>query len=316
MKTKFLVLLSLLSFLSISMASAQFFNKKKVIITEVVDKTGEVANGTKTYIRSYLTDAITNSEGYTGYGDIPISYYEYNFERVGRITQATLTAVYKRYEAEFVLISEINKLDDKMVLLTARIIQTQTGEIESSSMQYVEADLKYLPDACKKLVSKLLRKEAQSPTSNSASKQSFFAETRQKPAATATPTYRVGDYIKINGVSGVVFTVWNEGKNGKAVSVQEMYGDWKYADQKCKSLAAGWRLPTKGELGAIYNQKATLNNTLDVMAEVKISDYPYWSSDQFVPYHANEMWRVYMDSGFEENDLVNHKNMFRAVASF
>lgn len=211
MKTKFLVLLSLLSFLSISMASAQFFNKKKVIITEVVDKAGDVADGAKVFIRSALTDAAAPAP--------------------------------KRAAAAFF---------------------------------------------------------ANAPTSSPA-------------PAPAVRTYKVGDYIEINGVGGVVFAVWNNGQNGKAVSLKEFECDWHSAAQKCSSLGKGWRLPSMSEWRAIYNQKSVINNTLASMAEKGLSNAFYWSS---VEYNSDCAWLVNMYRGYTNDYDKIDIGYVRAVSDF
>ena len=84
MKTRFILLVALFALFSTTV-SAQFYNRKKVAITEVVDKSGDVAPGTKTFIRSALTDAITNSEGYEGYDSISFLSLEMNLVMIGML---------------------------------------------------------------------------------------------------------------------------------------------------------------------------------------------------------------------------------------
>ncbi len=154
MKTRIILLLALFSMVSTTV-SAQFYNRKKVAITEVVDKSGDVAVGTKSYIRSALTDAITNSEGYEGYDSISFLSLEMNFDRTGNISSATLTYV-KKQLMEYILISEVTPLDRQTVLLSARIVNTSTGKIVASSSVRTYADIDYLRSACANLTSKLV----------------------------------------------------------------------------------------------------------------------------------------------------------------
>ncbi len=154
MKTRFFLLVALLAFVSTTV-SAQFYNRKKVAITEVVDKSGEVSDGTKTYIRTALTNAITNSEGYEGYDSISFISLEMNFDRHGNISSATLTYV-KNQMMEYVLISEVTPLDKQTVLLSARIVNTSTGKIVASSSLRTYADLDCLDSACNNLAYKLV----------------------------------------------------------------------------------------------------------------------------------------------------------------
>ena len=154
MKTKFLLLFALLSFVSYS-ASAQFYNRKKVAITEVVDKSGDVAEGTKTYVRSALTDAITNSDGYEGYTSISFVSLEMNFDKTGNLSSTTLSYV-KKQMMEYILVSEITPLDKQTVLLTARIVNASDGKIVASSSVRTYADIDYLDSACNSLCCKLV----------------------------------------------------------------------------------------------------------------------------------------------------------------
>lgn len=155
MKTKFFLLVALFALVSTTTVSAQFYNRKKVAITEVVDKSGDVAEGTKTFIRSALTDAITNSDGYEGYASISFLSLEMNFDKTGNISSASLTYV-KKQLMEYILVSEVTPLDKKTVLLSARIVNTSNGKIVASSSVRTYADIDYLRSACNALACKLV----------------------------------------------------------------------------------------------------------------------------------------------------------------
>ena len=155
MKTKFFLLVALFALVSTTTVSAQFYNRKKVAITEVVDKSGDVAEGTKTFIRSALTDAITNSDGYEGYASISFLSLEMNFDKTGNISSASLTYV-KKQLMEYILVSEVTPLDKKTVLLSARIVNTSIGKIVASSSVRTYADIDYLRSACNALACKLV----------------------------------------------------------------------------------------------------------------------------------------------------------------
>ena len=154
MKTKVILLFALLALVSTAV-QAQFYNRKKVAVTEVVDKSGDVADGTKTFIRTALTDAITNSDGYEGYAEICFMSLEMNFDRTGNISKATLTYV-KKQMMEYILVSEVTPLDKKTVLLSARIVNTSNGKIVASSSVRTYADIDYLRGACNSLAYKLV----------------------------------------------------------------------------------------------------------------------------------------------------------------
>ena len=156
MKTRLILLVALFAFVS-TCASAQFYNRKKVAITEVVDRSADrdISEGTKTFIRTALTDAITNSEGYEGYATISFISLEANFDRTGNLSSATLSYVQKQM-MEYVLVAEITPLDKRTVLLSARIVRTSDGKIVASSSERTCADIDYLRSACNALAYNLV----------------------------------------------------------------------------------------------------------------------------------------------------------------
>ena len=130
MKTRIILLVALFALVSTTTVSAQFYKCKKVAITEVVDRSenGDLSNGTKAFIRSALTDAITASEGYEGYTTISFTTLEMNFDRTGNISSATLTYV-KKQMMEYILVAEVTPLDKSTALLSARIVETSSGKL-------------------------------------------------------------------------------------------------------------------------------------------------------------------------------------------
>jgi serine/threonine protein kinase len=117
-----------------------------------------------------------------------------------------------------------------------------------------------------------------------------------------TRTYNVGDYYNENGVEGVVFQVWDGGRHGKIVSLDEAQlvwdsrvkygffsssvgsstgafnkhdgrantdklmarGDSKFFDAAkwCRAKGDGWYLPAVEELKTIYINKSKINPAL------------------------------------------------------
>ena len=67
-----------------------------------------------------------------------------------------------------------------------------------------------------------------------------IAERDERTVLTATRTYKVGDYYNENGKQGVVFDVWDGGRHGKIVSLDETSAPWdsrvKWDDNKRKYI--------------------------------------------------------------------------------
>lgn len=153
MKTKLILLVLLFALLPVTV-TAQFYKAKKVAITEVVDASGEVAESTKNLIRSALTDAITNSEGYEAHTQISFISLELNFDKTGNITSSTLEYV-KQQEMSYILVSKIVPMG-KSVLLSAQIVETSTGKVVASSSAHSSTKLSSLRKASKQLSNKLV----------------------------------------------------------------------------------------------------------------------------------------------------------------
>ncbi len=154
MKTKLILLATLFTLVS-TYVSAQFYKPKKVAITEVVDESGEVNDGTKKFIRTAITDAITNSEGYVGYDQISFTTLEVNFGKTGNITSAILSYVQKQ-EGDYILVSDITTMDKRSVLISARIVKVSDGKIVASSSVTTAPNLDSLRSACNELCYKLV----------------------------------------------------------------------------------------------------------------------------------------------------------------
>lgn len=156
MKTKIILLVAFFAFAT-SSVSAQFYAMKKVLITEVVDKSEDgLSQGTKAMIRAALTSAITASEGCVGYDTISILQVDSTFDRHGNVTKTILSYVQKQ-QMEYVLVTEATPLDKSTILLSARIIKTDTGKIVGTSSIRTVATLNCLQSSSRTLANNLIR---------------------------------------------------------------------------------------------------------------------------------------------------------------
>ena len=135
-----LFLLDIMVALLSSCATIQNIEPKKVVITEVVDASGEVSEGTKDFILNALTDALkrTETEGYDVYTTSPI------------IDQTLQPQI------DYILTTKITLLSKETVLLRAEIVEASTARIVSSSSVSARADIKYMREASKELTNKLI----------------------------------------------------------------------------------------------------------------------------------------------------------------
>lgn len=179
--------------------------------------------------------------------------------------------------------------------------------------------------------------------------------TTPKPAPAATPakTYKKGDYYNDGTKEGVVFDVWDGGKHGKIVSLDQEKLNWctkvqfdkqivvgttSETDGKvntdivmartdsveypafvwCRNKGEDWYLPAKEELELLLldsSVHAAVNRTIVSRGATKLSDF-YWSSTEYANYHMFCAWLVHMYSGYTGNYNKYFNYYVRAVSAF
>ena len=162
--------------------------------------------------------------------------------------------------------------------------------------------------------------------------------------------YQIGDYYKVNGKEGVVFEVWDGGRHGKIVSLDEASLQWctlmqykkgielgltNRSDGKvntdnvmqrsdsvqypaffwCRKKGAEWYLPAVDELKAIDNNKSAINSTLAKYG-TKLRDNWHWSSTEYEDKPKFHAWYVIMNLGRTGYDTKSGTIYVRAVSAF
>ena len=166
-----------------------------------------------------------------------------------------------------------------------------------------------------------------------------------------TRTYNVGDYYNENGVEGVVFQVWDGGRHGKIVSLDEAElawdsrvnigffssvglltransdsdgrantdklmasGDSEFFDAAkwCRAMGDGWYLPAKRELMLIQDDISKINAALDENVGEKLKGW-YWSSTEIDDFCA---WSVRVGNGNTDYDRKCNYRYVRAIYAF
>lgn len=98
---------------------------------------------------------------------------------------------------------------------------------------------------------------------------------------TTTPqkSWQVGDIYEVNGVKGVVFSVTNDGKHGRVISLDEIAANYDDAEVWTQSLGTGWRLPNYEEIKIINRNLPEINEQLYLLNQEQILTYivrNYW----------------------------------------
>lgn len=178
---------------------------------------------------------------------------------------------------------------------------------------------------------------------------------KSSSAEEKTKIYQIGDYYNENGKRGVVFEVWDGGRHGKIVSLDETRAAWDtrvdrdddgwkngtrtYADSKsdgkantdkimarsdskyfeafawCRAKGSSWYLPSRNELTSIFNNKSTLDDTLQKYGTALNS--VYWTSMECVYYKPEFCaWYVSIYNGNTRYLYKGFYNYVRAVSAF
>ena len=133
------LLILLLSVISLSVVAQK--EVKKVAILETVDRYGNVPYGVLLQVRSSLTFAISNTEGYEGFDRVDISAItgEQNFQRTGHVDEEQIKRIGVMTGASYVLIAEAAQYDDQNIIITAKILDVETSGIIKSAPGIIES---------------------------------------------------------------------------------------------------------------------------------------------------------------------------------
>lgn len=327
-----ILLLCCMAMLVPSIASAQFFEKQKVVVWEVFDRNNDVkvAQATKQQIRTSIVDAFVNSRNYEA--------YEANMNDVkSRISAKGLTesrsnivkTIKELYGVDYVIFTDIkiiqhsSSFDDFLVHLSSDFFSTETQKSERMFYVDLKSDEREIPSACAKLLAGLLGEKVSSqdsvPSQNqqwqsqqSAPQQSYQPATQPRPQQ---PTgKRVGEIVYHNGVAAVVIALYDgAGQHGLLMSAGETELNWYSARAWCSNLGSGWRLPRRSELELIANNKTEINKASVSTSFTPISTSKYWSSEE---YHSSSAWCIGINSKLHSQCNKNLRLYVRAVATF
>lgn len=146
-------------------ASAQFFEKQKVIVWEIFDRNNDVkvSPAAKQMIRTGFVDAFVSSRNYEA--------FEADFDDVDNYIKAKgwskspqniAIAVKDLHKVDYILFTTLKVLhqgtsyDAYDMLLTSELLSTETQKTERTSYQELKSDINEIPVACATLLGKLL----------------------------------------------------------------------------------------------------------------------------------------------------------------
>ena len=185
---KKIILIVLLCSISINMAMAQ----RKVAILETIDKEGCIPYGIELALRASLATGVTNATEFEGYDRVDLAsvFGEHDFQRTGLVTDEQIHKLGEMTGASYVMIAEVAMLNADNIIITAKVVDVETGKIENSAVMTSSIDASKMSKTCDILAKKLLNI---SPDNSSATRFESFDGQRRDNNPTESA---IGNYIE------------------------------------------------------------------------------------------------------------------------
>lgn len=137
---------------------AQSDGVKRVAVLEIIDKEQVFSRGVKTLVRSKLTYALTNISGYECYERIDVASIlnELDFQKTGMVSDNQIKSIGKMNGVDFILISEIAKIDSEQIVISAKIVGVENAKLENSATIVSSVGADILEKRCRELAKTLL----------------------------------------------------------------------------------------------------------------------------------------------------------------
>ena len=131
----------------------------RIAILETVDREGKVSYGVKLMLRTNLTHAISSTEGFEGYDQVDLAslFGVRDFSSTGLITDDQVRQLGEKTGAAYLLIAEVAQYGTNQIIITAKILNTETAVIEVTAPPKVTAsDPESLQQASAELMGSML----------------------------------------------------------------------------------------------------------------------------------------------------------------
>lgn len=220
------------------LSAAQDSQPKRVAILDVIDRDGLFNSGVKLMLRSSLSSAITNTSGYEGYDRVDMASImnEHEFQRSGLVSDSQIRRLGEMAGAEFILVTEVVRFDEKQVVITAKILNVESARLERISDLTTTKDIDALEQGCRKLVERLLAVNLVTGAKKGMLKiggNTYVGEYKDgKPNGSGTMKFAEDDPLRRKSYKG-------DWKDGKPDGIGTM---WYYEDSNRERKYAGaWK---------------------------------------------------------------------------
>lgn len=208
---KFKLILSLIILFIFAPIYGQNREVKRVAILKTIDKEGQIPYAVKLMIRSKLCAAITNTPGYEGYDRVDVASImdEQEFQRTGLVDDSQIKKLGEMAGADYILIAEAASLGGSDIIITAKILEVESGRMENASDVYTSLSPAELDKNCRILSGKLLNLNIETGTINN----DVIANNNRHIRRPTTTIYYRSTSIICNGVYHSISGDYNHGNH-------------------------------------------------------------------------------------------------------
>lgn len=134
---------------------------KRVAILETVDRENKIQYANKLILRSNLSKAITNTEGYEAYDrtDIDAIMGEQNFQRTGMVSNDQIKKLGEMTGANYILVAEAVVVDARNMFITAKLLDVETARTIMTDNVMMGTTPDAIQEGCAELAKKLFHVE-------------------------------------------------------------------------------------------------------------------------------------------------------------
>lgn len=226
-----------LAFLLLLLSLNIFAQGNKVAIPEVVDKEENVPYAIRLMVRSNLTKAISEKQGYAAYDRVDIGTLmdEHSFQRTGLVDDRTIRKLGEMTGCNLVLIAEVASIDSDNYYVSAKIVEIETARTKQIESTLMGASATSIQKGCDELVGKLLG----------------GARTTSTSVRSSNPAPNKAVVL----VTGLRVFPYDIGEFNA-----EPYQTIQSLNQKKTFGYSNWRLPTRDELSLLRANSASLGD--------------------------------------------------------
>lgn len=140
---------------------------KKVAILEVVDREGKLSYSQKLMLRSNLSRAVTNTEGFEAFDrtDVDQIMEEQNFQRTGMVSNDQIKRLGEMTGAAYILVAEGTLTEDNKIFVMAKILNVESTKLMVTDNYLMGTSSSEMQRGCRALASKMFGTMAGASTS-------------------------------------------------------------------------------------------------------------------------------------------------------